>query len=178
MPRRIVVPPSLALRAACQQGLVGIDQCREHGMSDHQVAALVRRGRWRRAMLGVLDTGIPSARDDGPLDRDRRRGAVLGPLAFPGSVATGVASLVLQGAQGAPRRVPPEVTFPDGSPRRSSKPVRIRREQLRRWVVVDDIPCVLAGLALAQAVPELGRRDAVALMDSVRYRRLVTETEF
>ncbi|GAB3096534.1 type IV toxin-antitoxin system AbiEi family antitoxin domain-containing protein [Isoptericola nanjingensis] len=129
-------------------------------------------------MLGVLDTGIPSARDDDPYDRRRRRGAIVGPLAFPGSVATGVASLVLQGAQGAPRRVPPEVTFPDGTPRRSSKPVRIRREQLRRWVVVDGIPCVQADLALAQAVPELDRCDAVALMDSVRHRRLVTEAEF
>jgi hypothetical protein len=178
MPRRIVVPPSLGRRAAHQEGLVSVAQCREHGLTDQQVAALVRQGRWRRAMLGVLDTGIPSARDDDPYDRRRRRGAIVGPLAFPGSVATGLAALVLRGAQGAPRRVLPEVTFPDGSPRRSSKPVRIRRERLRRWVVVDGIPSVPAGLALAQAVPELDRLDAVALMDSVRYRRLVTEAEF
>ena len=178
MPRRIVVPPSLQRLAARQEGLVGVGQCREHGMTDHQVVALVRQGRWRRAMLGVLDTGISPARDDDRLDRDRRRGAIVGPLAFPGSVATGLASLVLQGAQGAPRRVPPEVTFPDGTPRRSNKPVRIRREELRRWVVVDGVPCVPADLALAQAVPELGRSDAVALMDSARYRRLVTDDEF
>ena len=157
---------------------MSVAQCREHGMTYQQVVALVRQGRWRRAMVGVLDTGIPSARDDDLFDRNRRRGAIVGPLAFPGSVATGLAALVLQGARGAPRRVPPEVTFPDGSPRRSSKPVRVRREQLRRWVIVDGIPCVPAELALAQAVPELDRRDAVALMDSARYRRLVTENGF
>jgi len=177
MPRRILVPSSLRRLAARQEGLVGVAQCREHGLTDQQVAALVVQGRWRRAMLGVLDTGIPSERDDDPYDRRRRRGAIVGPLAFPGSVATGLAALVLHGAQGAPRRVPPEVTFPDGSPRRSSKPVRVRRERLRRWVVVDGVPCVPAGLALAQAVPELDRLDAVALMDSARYRRLVTEAE-
>lgn len=178
MPRQTVVPPSVCRLAARQEGLVGVAQCREHGMTDRQVGALVRQGRWRRVMLGVLDTGIPSGRDDDPFDRRRRRGAVLGPVAFPGAVATGVAALVLHGVQGAPRSVRPEVTFPDGSPRRSSKSVRVRREPLRRWLLVDGIPCVPAWLALAQAVPELDRPAAVALMDSARYRRLVTETEF
>ncbi|MFE6967853.1 hypothetical protein [Isoptericola sp. NPDC057653] len=177
MPRAIVVPPSLRRLAARQEGLVGVAQCREHRMTDRQVGALVRQGRWRRVMLGVLDTAIPSGRDDHPLDRRRRRAAIIGPIAFPGAVATGVAALVLHGAQGAPVRVLPEVTFPDGSPRRSRKPVRIRREPLRRWLEVDGIPCVLPELALAQAVPELDRRDAVALMDSARHRRLVTDTE-
>ncbi|MFE5334883.1 type IV toxin-antitoxin system AbiEi family antitoxin domain-containing protein [Isoptericola sp. NPDC056573] len=62
MPRRIVVPSSLGRLAALQEGLVSVAQCREHGLTDQQVAALVRQGRWRRAMLGVLDTGIPSVR--------------------------------------------------------------------------------------------------------------------
>jgi len=82
MPRQTVVPPSLCRLAARQEGLVGVAQCREHGMTDRQVGALVRQGRWRRVMLGVLDTGIPSGRDDDPFDRRRRRGAILGPVAF------------------------------------------------------------------------------------------------
>jgi hypothetical protein len=54
----------------------------------------------------------------------------------------------------------------------------VRRERLRRWVVVGGIPCVPADLALAQAVPGLDREHAVALMDSARHRRVVTADEF
>ncbi len=103
---------------------------------------------------------------------------VVGALALPGSVVTGVPALVLHGAQGAPRRVLPEVTFPNGAPRRNGKPVRVRRERLRRWTFVDGVPCVTAELALAQAVPGLDRSHAIALMDSARRRRLVTEDGF
>ncbi|MGW8567859.1 type IV toxin-antitoxin system AbiEi family antitoxin domain-containing protein [Isoptericola sp. NPDC055881] len=181
MPRRILVPASLERVAASQDGLVSTRQCQEHGMTSSQVKAHVRQGRWQRVMRGVLDTTWVAAghhdRHD-PLDSARRREAICGLLAYPGSVATGVAALVLLGAQGAPRRIAPEVTFPDGSPRTGGGRVRVRRERLRRWVVVGGLPCVPGELALAQAVPDLDRRHAVALMDSARQRRVVTEDEF
>ncbi|GAA1725214.1 hypothetical protein GCM10009809_21240 [Isoptericola hypogeus] len=158
--------------------MVSIGQCREHGMTDQQVGTLVGTKRWRRVMLGVLDPGVPATGLHDAFDRARRRGAIVGSLAFPGSVVTGVPALVLHGVQGAPRRVLPEVTFPNGAPRTSEKPVRVRRERLRRWMLVDRIPCVPVELALAQAVPELDRGHAVALMDSARQRRLITEDGF
>ncbi|MFC7876464.1 hypothetical protein [Isoptericola sp. NPDC057391] len=178
MPRRIVVPPALLDVAARQQSLVSRRQCREHGMTDQQVDALVSAARWRRVLPAVLDPRVPADGRFDALDRSRRRGAIVGALALPGSVVTGVPALVLHGAQGAPRRVLPEVTFPNGAPRRNGKPVRVRRERLQRWTFVDGVPCVTAELALAQAVPGLDRSHAIALMDSARRRRLVTEDGF
>jgi len=159
---------------------VSSGQCHDHGLTNQNVAALVHRQEWARVARGVLDTGPASVRSPDlldRLDRARRRAAITGLLAHPGSVATGLAALVLHGVQGAPARIAPEVTFPDGSPR-AGGPGRVRREQLRRWVVVGGLPCVPAELALAQAVPDVDRSHAVALMDSARHRRVVTEEAF
>ncbi len=100
----------------------------------------------------------------------RRRAAVLGLLAHPGSVATGVCALVLHGIQGAPVAVTPEVALPTGAPRAPRPPVRLRRTAVPRMVDVDGFRCVPVDGALAQAVPELPRRFAVALMDSALQR--------
>lgn len=147
-------------------------------MTVHQAAALVRDGTWSRAARGVYDTRHlgPSPFDD--LDRRRRRAAIVGVLAHPGSVATGVCALVLHGVKGAPLTVTPEVTFPDGSPRARSGAVRVRRIGLRRWFVLDGIPCVSVADGLAQAVPTVDRRTAVALMDSARHERFLLEADF
>ncbi|MFI2104253.1 hypothetical protein ACH436_13235 [Isoptericola sp. NPDC019693] len=176
MHRRLVVSPSLRQVAAAQEGLVSSGQCREHGLTKQNVAALVGRQEWGRVARGVFDTGVGGGTAD-LYDLPRRRAALVGVLARPGSVATGLCALVWQGVQGAPARIAPEVTFPDGSPR-SGGPGRVRRERLRRWVVVGGLPCVPAELALAQAVPELDREHAVAMMDSARHQRIVTEDEF
>ncbi|WP_166843878.1 type IV toxin-antitoxin system AbiEi family antitoxin domain-containing protein [Isoptericola sp. BMS4] len=122
MPRRIVVPAPLQRVASFQDGLVSTGQCRTHGMTYRQVGALVADGRWERVVRGVLDTG---SRDRAALVHDaydlvRRRAAILGTLAYPGSVATGLAALVLQDVQGAPQRILPDVGFPDGSPARAA----------------------------------------------------------
>jgi hypothetical protein len=113
-----------------------------------------------------------------PYDRRRRRTAILAILAQPGSVATGVCALVLHGVRGAPVEIAGEVTFPDGSPRRSAKPVEVRRLPLGRWEKVDGMDCATVEDALAQAVPRLDRRHAVALMDSARNQRKVSEGGF
>ncbi|GAA1719315.1 DUF559 domain-containing protein [Isoptericola hypogeus] len=107
----------------------------------------------------------------------RLRAAALGVLAHPGAVATGLCALVLHGVQGAPARVRPEVAFPDGSSREAWTPVRIRRIPLRRWVLVDGLRCATVVDALAQSIPELDRRHAVAVMDSALHRKLLTTAE-
>ncbi|SKC40700.1 hypothetical protein SAMN04324258_0736 [Krasilnikoviella flava] len=145
-------------------------QCREHGVTPAQVAIHVRRKDWERVARAVYDTGQLSTGRH-PLDHRRRRAAVLGLLAHPGAVATGTCALVLHGVQGAPQVVRPEVTFPDGTSRRDNPPVRLRRTPLERWVDVDGLACATVPDALAQAVPGLDRRHAVALMDSALHRR-------
>ncbi|MFP3715133.1 type IV toxin-antitoxin system AbiEi family antitoxin domain-containing protein [Puerhibacterium sp. TATVAM-FAB25] len=168
MPRRPPpVPRRLLALAAVQAGLVSARQCAAAGVTSQHVAEAVRRGAWSRPARGVYDVGGVDAREGAdPLDHARRRAAVLGVLAHPGSVATGLSALVLHGVQGAPRAVAPEVTFPDGSARRTRPPVRLRRVPLRTWTLVGDLPCATVADALAQAVPEVDRRHAVAVLDS------------
>lgn len=168
MPRRPPpAPRRLLALAAVQGGLVSVRQCAAAGLTSQQVSEAVRRGAWARAARGVYDIGAPGTHaGTDPLDHGRRRAAVLGVLTHPGSVATGVSALVLHGIQGVPRSVAPEVTFPDGSARRTRPPVRLRRVLLRTWTLVGDLPCAAVADALAQAVPEVDRRHAVAMLDS------------
>jgi hypothetical protein len=179
MPSRpLVVPEAVRFFAGSQEGLVSARQCRLAGLTGQQVHRLVTAGRWTRVLRGVYDTGEPSDLELDAYDRRRRRAAVLGPLAYPGSIATGVAALVLHGVQGAPRTVTPEVTFPDGTPRRGAGAVVVRRAPLRRHVALLGVPCAVVEDALVQAVPTLGRRHAVALMDSARQRRAIGPAAF
>ncbi|WP_407320166.1 type IV toxin-antitoxin system AbiEi family antitoxin domain-containing protein [Isoptericola halotolerans] len=179
MPSRpLLVPDAVRFFAGSQEGLVSARQCRQAGLTGQQVHRLVAAGRWSRVLRGVYDTGEPGDLGLDGHDRRRRRAAVLGPLAYPGSIATGVAALVLHGVQGAPRLVTPEVTFPDGSPRGGAGPVVVRRTPLRRHAAPFGVPCAVVEDALVQAVPTVGRSHAVALMDSARQRRTLGRAAF
>ncbi|PFG44487.1 hypothetical protein ATJ88_3212 [Isoptericola jiangsuensis] len=166
------MPDRLRALATRQEGLLAVRQCVAAGMTREQVAALLRTTDWGRPARGVVDLGVPGGSDD--VEHRRRRAAVLGLLAHPGSVATGLCALVLHGVQGAPLTVGPEVSLPTGAPRRARTGVRLRRTSIAEAVEVDGWRCVPPGQALAQAVPELGRRHAVALMDSALHRGVVT----
>jgi hypothetical protein len=165
------VPTSLLELAARQEGLVSLAQCTKHGVSRQQVAGLVRRKEWDQVVRAVYDTGYVIAGDVDPYDRRRRRAAILGLLAHPGSVATGVCALVLRGVRGAPIDVEPEVAMPTGAPRAPRPPVRLRRVLVETWDDVGGLPCASVADALVQAVPRLSRFDAVALMDSAARHR-------
>ncbi|ANC32453.1 type IV toxin-antitoxin system AbiEi family antitoxin domain-containing protein [Isoptericola dokdonensis] len=168
------LPVHLVALAARQEGLLAVRQCAAAGLTNAQVAARVRAKEWERPVRGVVDLGPPPGAADGP-DRRRRRSAVLGLLAHPGSVATGLCALVLHGAQGAPLSITPEVSVPTGAPRATRSGVRLRRSPVADPVLVDGLlPCVPVDRALTQAVPEVGRRHAVALMDSALHQGLVT----
>lgn len=118
-------------------------------------------------MWGVYDLSpIVPLIERHPIDRRRRRTAFLGALAYPGSVVIGVCALVLHGIMGAPATVVPEVSFPDRTPRTPRHPVRLRRVRVDHPVLVNGVPVTPVIDALAQAVPILDRRHAVALMDS------------
>ncbi len=164
------VPAALLKVATRQEGLVALAQCIEHGVTKQQAAEHVRRRTWSRPTRGVYDLRIPPVPGTHPYDHERRRAAILGLLAWPGSVATGVCALVLHGIQGAPRTIAPEVTFPDGSPRRPQDGIRVRRIVQHRWDVVEGFRCAPVVDAVAQAVAELRWFHAVAMIDSARHR--------
>ncbi len=145
-------------------------------MNREQVAARVRAKEWQRVARGVLDagpTGVNRAEGGNGIEHRRRRAALLGLLAHPGSVATGLCALVLHGVQGAPAHLTPEVTMPTGAPRAKRPPVRLRRSPVDRWVEVGGFRCVPVDRALVEAVPQVGRRHAVALMDSALHQKLI-----
>ncbi|MGC3955847.1 MAG: type IV toxin-antitoxin system AbiEi family antitoxin domain-containing protein [Propionicimonas sp.] len=172
------LPRPLAGIAVRQEGLVSSQQCRRYGLSGQQASEAVRRGDWRRITRGVFDlSGRVELIERHEIDRQRRRMAVLGALAYPGAVVTGVAALVLHGVQGAPVVIRPEVTFPDGSPRRAQPAVRLRRLRLSQWLTLGDIALATVPDALAQAVPQLERRHGVAMMDSARHQLRLSEAE-
>jgi hypothetical protein len=179
VPRRAEPVPDAALHAARrQEGLLTMRQCLAAGMTSRQVTGRVDRKEWERAARGVYDTGIvrpetPSA----AYDHRRRRTALLGPLAHPGAAAVGVGALVLRGVRGAPIEFEPEVAVPKARPRLGDGPVRVRRVLVPEPEDVDGILCAPIVDAFALAVPQLGRFDAVAMLDSARHQGLLSDED-
>ncbi|WP_148220717.1 type IV toxin-antitoxin system AbiEi family antitoxin domain-containing protein [Xylanimonas cellulosilytica] len=166
------VPAPLVDLARSQAGLVSTSQCVSAGMTRQQVVERAGRKEWERVTRGVYDTGVHDP-EMNLWDRRRRRGALIGPLAFPGSIVTGTPALVLQGIEGTPQEISPEVTIADGSSRVGQGPVVVRRVPLTRFDVVDGVRVATVEDALAQAVPRLGERHALAVMDSALHHGLV-----
>lgn len=175
------VPAELLVLADSQEGLLSASQCDEHGVGSHRRARLVEKGRWRRVTHAVFDTVVvPVARRTGTRTHDhrRRRAAWLGLLAYgPEAIAVGPCALVLLGVEGVRVDPVPEATLPGARAARSRDGIHLRQfddgmtvtSVEGRWVATPD-------WALAQAVPEMGRRRAVAAMDSARRLGLVSET--
>ncbi|ROS79064.1 hypothetical protein [Cellulomonas sp. PhB143] len=171
MPRRVDLAPVLAL-AAAQEGLVGADQCARLGVARAVLARRAASGAWLRIATGVYDTSPRSARDH---DARRRRAAWAGLLALgPGAVAVGSCALALLGVAGLPPTIRPEATL--GESARRPRGLVVPRQ------FDDGMTCVRVGgrlvaspeWALAQAVPELPRRNGLAVLDSVLAQRMLT----
>ncbi|WP_166845804.1 type IV toxin-antitoxin system AbiEi family antitoxin domain-containing protein [Isoptericola sp. BMS4] len=172
------VPSSLLQVARRQAGLVNLRQCHASGLTSRQVARRVDRGEWRRLARGVFDTTtVKPESDSARYDLRRRPTAFLGPLSLPGSILVGLGALVLHGVKGVPPSYRPEVTLPDATSRERTGPVRVRRLLVATPVVIDGVRCAPLAEALAQAVPTLGRLDAVAVLDSARHQGLLTDPE-
>lgn len=177
MRRPAPLPGDLLRLATTQAGLASSRQCVDAGLSRPQIRRLVRDGEFTPVVREVftISAAVPAfASPGGTLDHRRRRAAVLGMLAYgPRAVATGLAALVLAGAQGAPADMAPEVTLFGGDPRQPIPGIRLRRVPVRQFIVFDGFPLVPPELALAQAVADVDRLTAVALMDSALNRRLI-----
>jgi len=176
MPRVIAVPAGLLAVATVQAGLVSGAQCDAHGLSRGTRARLVASGRWSRPTRGVFDVvGVPERRRH-PDDR-RLRAAWLGMLAYgPDAIAVGACALVIHGVAGLPIRVKPQVALPAARHLESRDGISVRR--FDGFATTRSGGRVIATLddALVQALPELRRNQAVAVLDSALNRRLIDVT--
>ncbi|MCB7136735.1 type IV toxin-antitoxin system AbiEi family antitoxin domain-containing protein [Cellulosimicrobium marinum] len=168
------LPHALLARASAQGGLVALAQCRDAGLTDKEVAGLVRRGRFARLTRGVYDT-VVSPLAARPWDERRRRAAWSGLLAYGDeAVAVGTSALVLHRVQGLPPHLRPEVAVARAANRRDRDGLRLRQFDAG-MTTVEIAGRRVASLewALAQAVPELPRPNGLAVLDSSLYRGLL-----
>lgn len=118
-------------------------------------------------------------------DHLRRRSAWTALLALgpERAVAVGCCALALHGVQGLPTTLRPEAALPaaDGRLTRTGEPARGAAARCFRTgdvvALVGGARAVLPELALAQAVCELDRDHAVAVLDSALQRRLVPDDD-
>jgi len=129
---------------------------------------------WDRVTHGVFDV-TPQRDRRRDADHRRRRAAWLAMLAFgPEAIAVGPCALALHGVRGLPLEIVPQVSLPSGHPRRSRDGIRVRQFAV---VGVERLGAgAVPGLvtALVQALPELPRDNAVAVLDDVLHRGVLS----
>jgi hypothetical protein len=149
-------------------------------VSRDRTRRLAHAGELVQVARGVYDVvNLRPRGDEAAADRERERTARLGVLAHgPTAVAAGLSALTLWGVQGVPRTFRPEIALRSGGAVAGPTLVRVRREPATRFVHRRGVPCLLPEVALAQAVGEVDRLTAVALMDSARHLRVLTDRTF
>lgn len=170
--RHLVVPTPLLVLACRQEGLVSTRQCDAAGVRKGRRQRLVAAGRAAVATHGVVDL-LPLLRaegraiNEGP-DHLRRRAACLALLAHgPHATSVGVCALALLGVQGLPRAIRPEVMLPARSSRRDRDGIVVRRfDDSMPTLEIGAFRVAAPAWALAQAICELDREHAVAVLDS------------
>lgn len=179
MQRAITIPHLLLLDAASQESLVNKAQCDAAGLGKRQVSRLIQQGRWCRVIRGVYDTDpvpVGKRRRDNYHEHVRRRIAWIGLLAHHRGIATGLCALALYGIPGLPRVFGSEVALPNGSSVPGRTGVTVRQYQafpVQRWKgrAVAQIEH-----ALAQAVLQLPRDHAVAVLSSALHEKYIDRT--
>lgn len=179
MPPRPAPIPNAALDLAlAQAGLLTKRQCTDAGLSREQVRRLLRSHELTAMVRGVVLLGAavpPSGTRSAALDLSRRRAELLGLLAYGSrAISTGLCALVLIGVRGAPAALSPEVALESGDPRRRIPGIRIRQTVVADRIHLDGFTLASPEVALAQAIPEVDRKTAIALMDSALHLRLVS----
>lgn len=162
------LPTAIWHMARRQHGLIAAHQCRRLGLSSDRLTGLVGRGRWRRVTLGVYDT-IPGQVDPhGDRTAWRLRSAWLALLAYgPDAIAVGGCALALHGIWGLPIDLTPEVALPDGHHARSRDGIRLRRfDNGMTTTMMNGYRVATVDYALAQAIPEMARENAISVLDS------------
>jgi nucleotide-binding universal stress UspA family protein len=174
--RSVIVPVEVLRLASSQAGLVASRQCDALGLRRDARTRLVAAGSWLRTTTGVyqVDPAPPPASPD----ELRRRAAWSALLAFgPQAIAVGTSALALHGVHGLPVRIRPEASLPGGSPRHARDGLRLRCFEPVATVQMQGRTVASLRDALIRALPELPRRNGLAVMDDVRHRRLISPEE-
>ncbi|MEZ0447726.1 hypothetical protein [Cellulomonas sp. ICMP 17802] len=166
-------PSSLLALAFRQDDLVSAAQCESAGVGAARRSRFVRDGTWQRLTHGVFDV-VPQRDRRRDADHRRRRAAWLGMLAYgPDAVAVGPCALALHGVRGLPLDIAPEIALASGYARRARDGIRVRQfgafdsQRHGAGAIAALVP------ALAQALPELPRAHAVAVLDDALHRGLL-----
>lgn len=172
--RTVLLQSSLNPITDFQCGLLDSQQCRELGVSRRTIRTLLDRGQWRSLARGVYDTQPTTLPERSWLQR-HQRAAWAALLAFgPDAVAVGTSALALLEVQGLPSRIAPEVALPGGRSATGRGGLRLRQFDAGMVCVPAKGRLVASPeWALAQAVPELDRDHAIALMDSAQHLGLL-----
>jgi hypothetical protein len=165
--RTLLLPEELACFTRDQLGLISTSQCREVGVSPRTIRSLLERREWSLLTRGVYDT-MPGTRLALTWLERHQRAAWAALLAYgPDAVPVGTSAIALLGVQGLPMRITPEAALPNGRSAISRDGLQLR--QFDAGMVCVHVAGRLVASpewALAQAVPELDRDHAVAVMDS------------
>lgn len=152
-------------------------QCEKLGVGAARRSRLVRDEAWERVTHGVFDVtpGRDRRRD---ADHRRRRAAWLAMLAYgPSAISVGACALALHGVAGLPPDVVPEVALPRSSAGRHRDQMRVRTYGDFETTRYGDRTIAAVIPALVQAVPALPRQHAVAVLDNLVHRGLLTGEE-
>jgi hypothetical protein len=189
------LPPAVLELAGRQAGLVSAAQLTATGLDPRRVHEKVAQRLLVRVCRGVYDVeptppalrtvewarrrGWPCPTD--VLAEGRRRTAILALLAHgPLAVASGLAALALHGVQGLPLAYRADVVLRTAAPREPGRAGRVRRFRGAGWTTTPDgwvvapLPEALAQAVLALGAHPRGRDHAVAVMDDVLHRGLLT----
>lgn len=110
------------------------------------------------------------------IDDRRRRAAWLGLLAYgPEAIAVGQCALALHGVAGLPMQIQPQVALPARRALRPRDGIRVRYFDDFATVRVAGRAVACLDDALVQALPELDRVRAVAVLDNVVNRGLIDD---
>src|SRR5699024_4933244 len=173
------IPFAIQRAAQSQRGLIAAYQCKELGLSSDRRTGLVRRGQWTRVVRGVYDTTPGHVDPEINPSGWRRRSAWLALLAYgPETIAVGACALVLHGVWGLPIDLRPEAALPRGHDARPHGKIRLRRfDNGMTTTTINGHRVATLDYALAQAIPEMTRESAVAVLDSALYLGLITEAD-
>src|SRR5699024_10848627 len=173
------IPFTVQRAAQSQRGLIAAYQCQQLGLSSDRRTGLVRRGQWNRVVRGVYDT--TPGQVDPELDPTgwRLRSAWLALLAYgAATIAVGACALALHGVWGLPIDLQPEAALPGGHDARPHGKIRLRRfDNGMTTTTINGHRVATLDYALAQAIPEMTRENAVAVLDSALYLGLITEAD-
>src|SRR5690625_477616 len=173
------VPHDLLRRASLQGGLLSRQQLVTGGVTRHRLVTLLKYRALVHVTRNVYEwpgaTGESSAlRSVSKYDLHRIRSAWTGLLSAEGAVATGAAALALHGAWGLPPRITPEISLRGRNKSAGANGVRVR--QFARPFPVSVIHgrhAAAPEAALIQALPELGFRRAIGVVDSALNKGLI-----